>query len=164
MNQKVITVILIISLAVNLMMITAIGVFFFTNHPQPPLREPVAPWALQGHDWRKSHLKERLDLTNAQIEAFNKQQEVIREMSKPIADELVKKRSELMELLSDPDADSARADHIFQEIAALQTKLETIVFHNMSKMKDILTPQQRAELMRLIENRHPPIPPRVMHR
>ena len=163
MNQKVIPIILIISLAVNLMMVTAIAVFFFTNHPRSPSGEPVAPWALQGHDWHKSHLKERLDLTPAQIDAFNKQQEVIREMSKPVAEELMKKRRELIELLKDPDADSARADQIFQEIVTLQTQLETMVFHNMAKMKDILTPQQRAELMRMIEKRHPSMPPRMPH-
>ena len=164
MNQKAITIILIISLAFNLMMITAIGVFFFTSHTRPRFREPIAPWAAEGHDWQKSHLKERLNLTDAQIEAFNKQQEAIREMSKPIAEELMKKRRALIELLKDPDADSAQADLVFQEIVALQTQLETIVFHNMSKMKDILTPEQRAELMRMIEKRHPPLPPRMPHR
>lgn len=163
MNQKVITIILIISLAVNLMMITAIGVFFFTRHSEPPFKGPIAPWVVEGHDWQKSHLKQRLDLTDAQIEAFNKQQEAIREISKPIAAELMRKRRELIELLKDPDADSAQADFIFQEIVALQTQLETIVFHNMSKMKDMLTPEQHAELMKLVEKRHPPLPHRLPH-
>jgi Spy/CpxP family protein refolding chaperone len=145
------------------MMITAIGVFFFTSHREPSFRGPVPPWAVEGHDWQKSHLKHRLNLTDEQINAFNKQQVVIREMSKPIAEELKKKRHELIELLRNPDADSAQADFIFQEIVALQTQLETIVFHNMAKMHDILTPEQRAELMKLVEKRHPPLPHRVPH-
>ncbi|UCC13052.1 MAG: Spy/CpxP family protein refolding chaperone [candidate division WOR-3 bacterium] len=165
MNQKVITIILVISLAANLMMITAIGVFFLTSHREPPFKGPITPWAVEGHDWHKSHLKHRLNLTDAQIEAFNKQQEVIREMSQPIAEELKKKRRELIELLKDPDADSAQADFIFQEIVSLQTQLETMVFHNMAKMHTILTPEQRAELMNLVEKRHPPpLPHRMPHR
>jgi Spy/CpxP family protein refolding chaperone len=60
-------------------------------------------------------------------------------------------------LLKDPDSDSAQADLIFQEIVSLQTQLETMVFHNMAKMHEVLTPEQRAELMKLVEKRHPPL-------
>lgn len=157
MNQKVITIILIVSLAVNLMVITAIGVFFFTRHREPPFRGPVAPWAIEGHDWHRSHLKQRLNLSDAQVEALNKGQEDIRKMAKPLTEELMKKRRELIELLKDPDSDSAQADLIFQEIVSLQTQLETMVFHNMAKMHEVLTPEQRAELMKLVEKRHPPL-------
>jgi len=156
-NKNVLIIILCVSLAVNLMVVSAISVFFFTRHAKPPIEGPVAPWALEGRDWHKSHLRRRLNLTDEQVATLNKGQAEIQEKAKLINVELMKKRRELIELLKDPDTDSAQADFIFQEIVTLQTQLETMVFHNMSRMKDILTPEQRIELLRLVEKRHPPL-------
>jgi Spy/CpxP family protein refolding chaperone len=156
MNNKLFITILIVSLAINLIAFTAFGFFFFVRHGCHGFKGHGPPWMAEGMDWHRSHLKKILELSDEQIDSLNVRQIVVKEKAKPIVQELFKKRKELVDLLKEQDPDSAEAAALFQEIVALQTELETMLFYHMTSMRDLFTEKQREKLIELLERRHTP--------
>ena len=105
------------------------------------------------YDWRRSALPRRLNLTEEQTEAINKQHEEMDSKMLPLIDELFRKRRELMTLLCDTLLDRARTDTLLSEIASLQFKVDSQVFENLCQIKDILTPEQQEQFFMLFEKR-----------
>jgi Spy/CpxP family protein refolding chaperone len=161
MSKKFLIIVLAISVTINLVAVFTLGYYWWEVRSH---KKGVMPlWMGRGHDWHESPLKQKLDLTEEQIEALNKNQEEMRSKMLPYREKLFEKRKELMELLREPEPNKTRADSLFKEIVTLQTELEARVFDNLWSVRSILSPEQRGILEALIhgifEEHRPPEPP-----
>ena len=58
-----------------------------------------------------------------------------------------------MELLRSPDPDSMAVEEILHKIASSQVALERKAIHDILRMRQVLTPEQREALLRMIARR-----------
>lgn len=161
MSRKLLVIILLISVAINLAAVFAIG--FYWREVRSHKRD-IQPRRIERiQDWHESPLRRELNLTEDQLKALSKNQQEMRQKMLPYRQELFIKRKELMELLKKTESNKAQADSLFKEIAALQMELETHVFENLWRIRSMLTPEQRerfeALFHELFEARRPPARP-----
>lgn len=109
-------------------------------------------------------LGEKLGLTPEQKEKFKENREDMKERAEPIRRELDEKRSEVIDLLKEPEPDTARRDELFEEIAGLQVQLEILVFEHMHETVQELTPGQREVFFEQLEHEFHPGGGFGMHR
>ncbi|UCE27213.1 MAG: periplasmic heavy metal sensor [Candidatus Coatesbacteria bacterium] len=127
---------LILSLALN---VGTVGTFIFLAVVKTEVHGP------------SDGLGEKLELTPEQKEKFKENREDMKEQAEPIRRELDEKRSEVIELLKEPEPDTARRDELFKEIASLQVQLEILVFDHMHETAQVLTPEQREVFFEHLE-------------
>jgi len=166
MNKKILIIALIISVAINLAAVGTFCYFRWVGHGRfSRMPGNMPPWIAEGFDWNKSYLKNKLDLTEEQIEKLNTGQEAMRTKALPYMKELFDMQNEFISMMKDDEPDSVRADSIFKEIVSVQIALETQVFKHMQKMREIFTSEQRQILMKLFEKHmpSPPFEPRMLH-
>ena len=109
-------------------------------------------------------LTEKLELTPEQKETIKEKREEMKIKAEPLRRELDGKRSEVIELMKEPELDTARRDELFNEIAEMQIQLEILVFDHMYETAQELTPGQREIFFEQLEHKfHPEDGPR-MHR
>jgi Spy/CpxP family protein refolding chaperone len=166
MNKKLLVAILAISVIINLVAIFTLGYYWWEIRSHK--RGMMPQWMGRLHGWHESPLRQKLNLTEEQVEVLNKNQEEMRLKMLPYREELFAKRKNLMELLRDTELDRAHADSLFKEIVNLQIELEVRVFDNLWYIRSILTPEQRGTLEALIhglfeEHRPPELPPHLPH-
>lgn len=94
-----------------------------------------------------------LSLTPDQVQKLEAQRRRISEEIRGIRQNLFESKTRLMELLRSPDPDSMAVEEILQEIASSQVALERKVIHNILRMKQALTPEQREKLLQMMERR-----------
>ncbi len=161
MSKRILIIILLISVAINLAAVFTIGFYWWEARSHK--RDMRPPWGVNTHDWQASPLSDKLDLTEEQIQALNKNQQEMRQKMLPYRQELFAKRKELMELLKETEPNREKADSLFREVVALQMELEGHIFDNLWYVRSILTPTQREKLEALMhelfEARRPPEPP-----
>lgn len=151
MSKRFLTIALTISVAINL---TAISTFtFYWWKARSFKRHITSSHMPERYGWRRSPLRRKLNLTEDQIEAINKQHEEMRARMIPLMEELSEKRIKLMTSLRDSEINEARADTLQRQIATLQFKADSQVFENLCQIKDILTPEQQEQFFTLFEKR-----------
>ena len=155
MSKKAITIILIISVAINLVAIFTIG---YNWSKVRYYRRDISPmWIDKGHDFGRSILRHKLDLTEDQIDVLNTRHEEMRPKMLSIREELFSKRKELLTLLREPEPNRAKADSIIRDIVSMQIGMEKEVFEHLCQIKDVFTPEQQERFSTLFEQRllHP---------
>lgn len=147
MRTKWLILILVFSVMVNVAAIGTIGYHGWKvrSIDQPPLPPPPEPML--------RHLRRPLSLTPDQMRELEAQRRRISEEIQGIRRDLSKSRARLMQLLRSPDPDSMAVEEVLQEIASSQVALERKVIHNILRMRKVLTPEQREELLRMMERR-----------
>ena len=154
MRERFLLIALIISFAVNLATVATFGYLRWNVHRhRVRVRHGAPPWMNKSFDWDRGHLREKLNLSDEQIEELNAKHEEIRLRTQPLLEKLFVKREGLIELLKDAGPNSVTADSLFSEIVTLQTELELNIFRHMQKIKEILSTEQQELLMELIEER-----------
>ncbi|MBD3285201.1 periplasmic heavy metal sensor [candidate division WOR-3 bacterium] len=103
-------------------------------------------------------LVKKLELSENQRVALKNAREELGEATKPLREEMRKKRGKMLDLLMKDELDSARRDSLFTEIADLQTEMELIVFNKLFETKSVLDPEQQKLLIDMVtqEFRHGP--------
>ncbi len=152
MTKKTLVIILIVSLCINLVAIFTLGYYWMEVHRHE--RGIMPPGIAKGHDWRRSHLREKLDLTEEQVEALNETQEELRSKIHPLMKELFSKREGLLSLLRESEYDSERADNMIREIVSMQVEIESHIFENLRHMKNILSQEQQERFFEMMKERH----------
>ncbi len=143
MNNKLLIIFLVISVAINLATVFTLGYYWISDSRLKPLVH--GPY---GHraEVRHRFITHGIGLEKAQIEQLNKMREKMAEIMRPVQREIMIRRHELMILLQQPDPDTARAAELLKEIAMLQTEHERKAFEAFMKVKEILTPEQQDKL------------------
>lgn len=152
MKQKTVIIILAIALAVSVgLNLGGIGMFTLArirarSHVQEPGQSLVY----------------KLRLSAEQREALGNARRELAGEVRPLREEMEVRRRAAMELLSQPELDSARRDELFGEIAQLQARMEKLVFDKLFETKSVLRPQQQELLLRMVEREFGPRPGAMM--
>ena len=143
MSNKVLVIILIVSVAINLATVVTLGFRWLSDtRPTPFMHRPYERRAEVCH-----HILAReIGLEKAQVEQLNKMREEMSGIMQPIQREIMLRRHELISLLKQADPDTARAAELLKEISLLQTEHERRAFDVFMRVKEILTPEQQARL------------------
>lgn len=158
MSKRSLIIILVISVAINLAAILTFGYHWWERRSCK--REITSRWIDKGRDLRRSLLRQRLNLTEEQMEAINALHEEMRPKMLSLKEKLFTKREKLISLLRETEPNKARADSLIKEIASLQAEAEAQFFENLCQMRDVLTPEQQKQFLQLYERR---LHPRGMH-
>jgi Spy/CpxP family protein refolding chaperone len=137
MKNKVLTVILILSLGLNLGVVVT-----FSRHWLSRRDFKKGPGE---NTWLKRKMQKELNLTEAQVTFMEQHRKNIDQELKPIRQELKRKRAELFALLDADPVDSAKADKLIDSISSLQAKIEKTVVGHLVTMKKNLTSEQQQK-------------------
>ena len=146
MNKKPLIVILIISVVINLVAIFTFGFFWreqlrYHNGPAP-----LPPPAIGDRKARLNDLKERFNLSAAQMDTIKVLDSVMRTTMRPVQDTLSAKQEELLSLLKGRTLDQAQVDKLSQEVVSLRATSETRSLGILLRLRNALTPEQRDQL------------------
>lgn len=162
MDKKLLTIILMISLAINLATMFTFGYFWWAHHNNSRLRlggrRPMMP------EWQHTRIAKELRLSAQQMEEIRRANEEMRAETQTLREELFRKRQDLMALIREKEPQRDHADALIGEIAALQARHDKQIFDRMVAMKNILSPEQQQRLNALLHTlleagRPPEVPP-----
>jgi Spy/CpxP family protein refolding chaperone len=162
-NRKLLVVGLVVSVLINLVAIFTFGSFWREEsrrrHGPPPAPASGNPQKALGE------LKERFQLTDAQMDTMRVLFEFRRTTQRPVRDRLEAQQAEMLKLLQEPELNQARVDSLLQGVIAAQESLETGALGVLLRVRNVLTPEQRNRLPELFgglqgAGQRPPMGPR----
>ncbi len=137
MRRKIITIILILSLGLNLGVLATFGRHW--------LKRREFRKGPEESSWLKRKMRKELNLTDSQVGLMEQNRKNIRQEIKPIKEELKRKRAELFTLLEANPVDSAKVDKLIDAISLLQARIEKTVIKHLVTMKKNLSPAQQQK-------------------
>ncbi len=97
------------------------------------------------------YMCQKLSLTDAQRQNVETCRKVFTEGIDQKREILTHKRNELVELISQPNPETARIDSLLVEIGTAQTELEKVVVNHILREKGLLTPEQQEKFLEMIK-------------
>ena len=147
MSKKLLGIVLIISVAINVLAAFALATYLKeSRRPRPASLAPRPP-ALALTD-----LKDRYALTDAQMDTMQALHEYRRDNVRPVRDRLDSLQAELVDLLQEPQLDQPRINTVMAGIVAAQETLETGAFQVLLRMRNVLTAEQLPQLRELFND------------
>ena len=150
MNRKLFVVGLVVSVLINLVAVFTFG-SFWREESRRRNRPPQAP-AAGNPQQALGELKERFQLSDAQMDTMRALFEFRRATQRPVRDRLEAEQAEMLKLLQEPELNQARVDSLLQGVIAAQDSLETGALGVMLRMRNVLTPEQRLRLPELFRD------------
>jgi len=164
MVEKLSSIVLVFSLALNLAFVGVWGYHRFYVRPRisrwsddHEFRGPDRPdW--DGEDdrrkWRKGpHLEEKLELDRKQREAVGKARHELAVRMKKGMMEVQQRREELFELLMRPKIERQRVEAALKELNEARGHLTRATVEHMMELKDVLTDEQQRRLFKMIQEK-----------
>jgi Spy/CpxP family protein refolding chaperone len=146
-SRKLLAFGLAVSVVINLVAIFTFGSFWREQsgrrHGPPPGPAAGNPKLALGE------LKERFQLTDAQMDTMRVLFEFRRETQRPVRDRLEAQQAEILKLLQEPELNQARVDSLLHGVVAAQESLETGALGVLLRLRNVLTPEQRNRLPEL---------------
>lgn len=146
MKSKVITVILIISLGINIGLLASYVYQQLTG-------KRIEERDVTKRGWRRGRLRYKLKLDEDQLKKVEIIQETTYLKINPIRDTLKIRREELTNLLKNSQLDKSKLQNLIKEIANLQAEIELIYSEQIWQMKEILTSEQQQQFFKLFNRR-----------
>lgn len=150
MNRKLLVVGLVVSVLINLVAIFTFG-SFWREESRRRNRPPQAP-AAGNPQQSLGALKERFQLTDAQMDTMRALFEFRRTTQRPVRDRLEAEQAEMLKLLPEPELNQSRVDSLLQGVVAAQDSLESGALGVLLRMRNVLTPEQRLRLPELFRD------------
>ncbi len=156
MSNRILIVVLLISVAINLASVITLVFHWVSDAPvkQSFVRRPFDRRAAVHHRF----FARKIGLDDNQIEQFDRIRQEMTDVTQPVRREIMIRRHELMNLLSQSDPDTAKAAQLIDEISKLQTEHERRAFHGFLKIRSILTPGQQEKMGMLLNMLIDPCP------
>jgi Spy/CpxP family protein refolding chaperone len=151
MKRKLMTIVLVLSLGLNLGIIFTFGHHWFMERE---FRKGPGE-----SSWFKNKMKKELNLTDEQVNFMEQDRAAIHQEVKALREELQKKRSELFKLVDAEKVDNQKIDHLINDLAQLQVKLEKVIIGHLLTMKSHLTPEQQKKLREAMKKGPMKMPP-----
>lgn len=142
MRRKIITIILILSLGLNLGVLVTFGRHWLFRRE---FRKGPGE-----SSWLKRKMQKDLKLTDDQVAFMEQDRKNTGQEIKSIKEELKKKRGELFSLLDTDPVDSTKVNKLIDSISVLQAKIEKTVVGHLVTMKKNLTPEQQQKFKAII--------------
>jgi Spy/CpxP family protein refolding chaperone len=165
-GKRVLIAALLVSAAINLVAVFTLGFYWREETRHRQHFPPLPGFGNRGQNLDR--LKERLKLTDAQMDTIRKIDEDVKTRMKSLSQSVFEKRRELMTLMSESNADHNRTDSLFRAIVALQDELEEQAYGSLVRIRGVLTTEQRKEMIELLpalmmEGAGPPGSPPGIH-
>ena len=148
MSRTTRTLLIILSLALNLAFVVTWGM----HHLTVARRHHAAIGSTSGPEF-SCPFHERLQATPAQRQEIERRIEAFRKSSVPLCMEVNKHRLELINLLAAPEPDRAAIQAKQKQIMDGQNQMQERVIANLLEMKTALTPEQQKTLFDTIRER-----------
>jgi Spy/CpxP family protein refolding chaperone len=160
MNNKVLIILLVISVAINIMAGVMFGRFLwqvhvFKSRGGPPMMGPFP-------DWGKGMMRQELNLSDDQIEELNAMQKKLEPEILALREELERTRREMFLIWKASEPDTVKAESLYQHLYKVQKDLDAHLFKHLKGIHNVLTPIQREKLFEMLEK--PPFPPKSQPR
>jgi Spy/CpxP family protein refolding chaperone len=146
MKSKVITIILIISLGINIGLLASYVYQQLTG-------KRIEERDVTKRGWRRGRLRHKLKLDEDQLKKAEAMQETTYLKINPIRDTLKIRREELANLLKNSQLDKSKLQNLIKEIANLQAEIEFIYSEQIWQMKKVLSPEQQQQFFKLFNGR-----------
>ncbi len=146
MKSKVITVILIISLGINIGLLASYVYQQITG-------KKIEERGVSKRGWRRGRLRHKLKLDENQLKKAEAMQETTYLKINPIRDTLKIRREELTNLLKNSQLDKSKLQNLIKEIANLQAEIELIYSEQIWQMKEVLTSEQQQQFFKLFKGK-----------
>jgi len=161
MKNKILIIVLILSLAVNAGIIISMAFHvnairkFVRGEPFEMKRNPIV-----------RNIERKMGLSKIQTEEINKIMSQAMEDVKPLRQQIMEKRKELMAMLSGDKIDPNKKKKLLDDIFALQRQVEEKIIDNMVSIRQKMTPEQRQKMNKFFDKRmdmfSPHMPPHQM--
>jgi len=136
MKLKILTILLIVSLALNLGIIVKV---VFKSAPVEPSQQA----ACINSQWKDIHICQKLNLSGQQFQQMEKYREQFQNQIAPLQSELKKERLKLFQVLKQETLVQEEANKILQQISHLQTEIQKSFIQNFFQIKGIFNKEQQ---------------------
>ena len=153
MRNRWVTMILVLSLAINAAVLAVAGYGYYHNGS----RSTTAAGRLPAAD---HHFYKKLGLTSAQLAKMTPMAASFHEHLKSLHSEMQGKKNAMLSLLGGKDVAPDRIEALHKEMAAIQNEIQKTVITHVRAVKEILNPGQRKrffDLLRKSMQREPDI-------
>jgi len=142
MKSKWLTIVLVLSLAINAGVLASMGYHYYVNASTPS----SAPCPMSPGD---SHLYQSLGLSNLQL---SKMEPLAQEFHERLAElgTLAEKKKEVLTDLLQKDGDPASIENLRKEMAGIQDEVQREVITHITELKKILDPNQQQRFFDLM--------------
>jgi Spy/CpxP family protein refolding chaperone len=151
MRNRWIVMFLVLSLAINVSVLAAVGYNFYRN------RHQSSTTAIHSHD-REHHFYEVLGLTPGQLEKMTPMAASFHERLESLHSDMGGKKDAMINLLGGEDESPTRIEALRMEMAAIQDGIQKTVIAHVLDVKEILDSSQRERffdlLRRSMNNEH----------
>jgi len=142
MKSKLLTVVLVLSLAINAGVLASMGYHYYVNASTPS----SAPCPMSPGD---SHLYQSLGLSKAQLAKMDPIAQKFHARLAELGAAMEGKRELLVDLLA-KDGDSARIEDLRREMAGVQNEIQKEVITHITELRKILDPIQQQRFFDLM--------------
>lgn len=148
MKSKILIILLIISLAVNAGIIASMA--FHANAIRRFVRGE--PFEMKHNPIVRS-IERKMGLSKIQTDEVNKIMSQAMEEVKPLRQQIMEKRKELIPVLTSDKIDKGREKKLLDEIFVLQRQVEEKTIDNMAMIRQKMTPEQKQKMDKFVEKR-----------
>jgi Spy/CpxP family protein refolding chaperone len=142
MKSKWLTVVLVLSLAINAGVLTSMGYHYYVNASD----RPSAPCPISPGD---GHLYQSLGLSKAQLEKIDPMARKFHARIAELGAAMEEKREVLVTLLQ-KNSDSVKIENLRKEMAGIQDEIQKDVITHITELKKILDPDQQQRFFNLM--------------
>jgi Spy/CpxP family protein refolding chaperone len=143
MKNRWITMILVLSLAMNTAVLTVAGYHYFDRNRRP------SATTLHSSE-RDYHFYEKLGLTPAQLEKIAPMANTFHRSLKGLHSDMEAKKSAMINLLSGENVSPAKIEEIRKEMATIQDSIQKIVIAHVLNVKEVLNSNQSKRFFELL--------------
>lgn len=146
MKSKGLLIALIISLGINLGAGGTLAYYYIRK------ANPKLMWKEWGkrEDQTWERLGEKLELTTDETEKIRDQFRYGFIETQPVNKEFRLHRDSMIELMKQPELDTARLRELLEREEQLQSKVDLILYSNLYKTKEMLPPEKQAEFIEFV--------------
>ena len=144
MKNKLFVLAFILSVAVNVGVIVTLGYHKVVSSKTPPA------YCINNH---KMTWCSELELSEDQKKVICAQQKELKAKIEGVRKEIYRCKSELVNLLSEPQPDKTKIQSKITEVSSFQAQIQGIVIDNLIRHKEILTPVQQKKMLSLVSER-----------
>jgi Spy/CpxP family protein refolding chaperone len=142
MKSKWLTIVLILSLAINAGVLVSMGYHYYVNASTPS----TAPCPMSPGD---SHLYQSLGLSNLQLAKMEPLAQKFHGRLAELGSAMEEKKETLIALLQ-KDSDPVSIENLRKEMAGIQDEIQKEVITHITELKKILDPQQQQRFFDLM--------------
>jgi Spy/CpxP family protein refolding chaperone len=143
MRSKWLTVLLVLSLAVNAGALATMGYHYYCNaSPTASAPCPISPG--------DSHLYQSLGLSDLQLSKMEPLAQAFHGRLAKLGTAMEGKKESLINLLSEKDVDPSKIEGLRKEMAGIQDEIQNEVIVHIAETKKILDPEQQQRLFDLM--------------